>query len=61
MNQELEKIALSLVHKHQKELSEETGIDSSIPESEIRKYVEEVIDVVNSEKKKDSSSLTEKR
>jgi hypothetical protein len=56
MNQELEKMALSMVHKHQKELSEETGVDSSIPESEIKKYVEEVIDVVNSEKKKNSPS-----
>jgi hypothetical protein len=56
MNQELEKLTLSIVEKHQKELNEETGIDSSITESEIKEYVEEVVSYVNKERIKRSSS-----
>jgi hypothetical protein len=56
MNQELEKLTLSIVEKHQKELNEETGIDSSIPESEIKKYIEEAISYVNTERQKKLSS-----
>jgi hypothetical protein len=52
----LEKLTLSIVEKHQKELNEETGIDSSIPESEIKKYVEEAISYVNTERQKKLSS-----
>jgi len=52
MNQELEKLTLSIVEKHQKELNEETGIDSSIPETEIKKYVEDAIYFVETERKK---------
>jgi hypothetical protein len=51
MNQELEKLTLSKVEKHQKELNEETDIDSSIPKIEIKKYVEEAISFVNIETK----------
>jgi hypothetical protein len=52
MNQELEKLTIGIVEKHQKEMNEETGIDPAIPEVEIKKYVHEAISFVNEERRK---------
>jgi hypothetical protein len=50
MKRELEKHTRSIVEKHQLELKEKTGIESSFSEYDITKYVEEAMSQVKIQK-----------
>jgi hypothetical protein len=57
MNRELEKQAASIVMKQREILKKETGFDSSIPDFEIKNYMEEVVAELRKEGKSDQKQF----